>query len=155
MPVTVQRKCPDCQADWKDSLTGAESAHCPRCNRAPELTILESLKTKGILERCMACGEYRLYRQKDLDRRVGVAVVVGGAAVFLALVPFSPLAASVVLFALALVDLGLYRLLPEVIVCYRCQARHRGFAPESPAGPFDLLTADVVEHQIRQERGES
>ena len=102
-------------------------------------------------ERCIACGEYRLFRQKDFNRTVGVGVVAGSAILSLALLPFSPLLAYVVLFTLALVDLGLYRILPEVVICYRCHARHRGYAVESPVNPFDLLTAELVDKQVREE----
>lgn len=104
-----------------------------------------------MLERCIACGEYRLFRQKDFNRKVGLGVVAGSAALSLALLPFSPLLAYVVLFTLALVDLGLYRILPEVVICYRCHARHRGHAVESPVKPFDLLTAELVDKQVREE----
>ena len=90
-------------------------------------------------------------RSKRTRRRKGALVILGSAGVSLALLPFSPLAAYGVLGALALVDLGLYRMLPEMVLCYRCKARHRGCGPQRHVEPFDLLTAEVVDNQLRRE----
>lgn len=147
--MDVALDCPACRRPIRVRL--AETPTCPSCGA----TLRPFLPARpDVLERCAGCGEHRLYRQKDLDRRVGVAVIVGSAALSLALLPVSPLLAYAVLFLLALVDLGLYRMLPEVIVCYRCKAQHRGFARGTEVGPFDLLTAEVIDEQERREAGE-
>jgi hypothetical protein len=104
------------------------------------------------LDRCVCCGETRLYRQKDLNRNVGLAVVVGSALLSLALLPISPVAAYAVLFLLALVDFAVYRMLPEVIICYRCKAQHRRCGPQKQVEPFDLLTAEVIDQQVRDQQ---
>lgn len=140
--------------------------HCPQCKArldvpAGELTVTcdacrHSLTVKippvgAALDRCAVCGEQRLYRQKDLHRNRGLAVVVGTAVLSLALLPFSPVAAYAVLFLLALVDLALYRRLPEVILCYRCKTQHRHCGVQTQVEPFDLLTAEVIDNQLREQ----
>ena len=54
------------------------------------------------------------------------------------------------LFGLAAIDLALYRRLPEIAICYRCGARYRKFPTESKLEPFDLLTAEIVDQQVRE-----
>ena len=150
--VTVQLKCPGCEKTVRLRPGGSGREACPGCARKLPLTQTPALRERGVLERCAGCGEHRLFRQKDFNRKIGLAIVLGSAAVSLALLPFSPLSAYGVLFALTLVDLGMYWRLPEVVICYRCRAQHRGCAPESPVKGFDLLTAELVDHQARQER---
>jgi hypothetical protein len=89
-----------------------------------------------MVEACPACGNRLLYVQRDFNQKVGLAVVVVGAA----LAPFTPFYSS--LFVAAAVDAGLYALLPEVTVCYRCQAHLRGFKRNPRHQPFDLHLAE-------------
>jgi hypothetical protein len=95
------------------------------------------------LERCPICQGYEFYRQRDFNRRLGVALVILG--VILAW-PTRGLSLLVV----ALVDLGLYALLPRITICYRCDAIFRGLPADAPGGDFDLATADKYRH-IRAE----
>ena len=59
------------------------------------------------------------------------------------------------LFLLTLVDVALYRRLPEVIICYRCKAQHRRCGAQAQVEPFDLLTAEVIDNQIREQKEEN
>jgi len=89
-----------------------------------------------MVEVCPACGGDRLYVQRDFNQRVGLAIVVVGAV----LAPFTPYYAS--LGAAVLVDAALYALLPEITICYRCQAHFRGFARNPKHEAFDLHIAE-------------
>jgi DNA-directed RNA polymerase subunit RPC12/RpoP len=152
--VRAEVECPGCSKRFTfhpGQMTGAEPA-CGDCGRGLDLAVKGWSSEAGSLERCLACGEYRLYRQRDINRKVGLAVVLGGAGVSLALLPFSALAAYLVLFALAGIDLVFYLMLPEVVICYRCGAKYRGFPRGSKIEPFDLLTAEMVDHQVREEK---
>jgi len=62
-------------------------------------------------------------------------VIVGAA-----LAPFTPFYAS--LFVAAAIDAGLYALLPDVTVCYRCHAHMRGFVRNPAHHAFDLHLAE-------------
>jgi hypothetical protein len=49
------------------------------------------------------------------------------------------------LFAAALLDAGLYALVPEITICYRCHAHYRGFARNPRHAAFDLHLAEQYE----------
>jgi len=85
---------------------------------------------------CPACHGTQLYVQRDFNQKAGLAIVVAGAA----LAPFTPFYSS--LFVAALVDAGLYAILPEITVCYRCHAHFRGFTRNPRHAAFDLHIAE-------------
>jgi hypothetical protein len=100
------------------------------------LELPETARAGGPIERCPACGATRLYVQRDFNQKAGLAIVVVGAA----LAPFTPFYSS--LFAAAALDAALYAVLPEITVCYRCQAHLRGFARNPGHEAFDLHVAE-------------
>jgi hypothetical protein len=109
------------------SLPG--SVACRICGDAHALHV-ESVGEGGGLAGCVACVHPELYTQKDFPRAAGLGIVVAAAVL-------APFTAYVSLLAAALADALLYRLAPDVVVCYVCRAQHRGFA-RVPAHPrFD------------------
>jgi hypothetical protein len=88
------------------------------------------------VDRCPACGGEQLYVQRDFNQKAGLLIVILGAV----LAPFTPYYAS--LFAAALLDALLYAVLPEISVCYRCQAHFRGFLRNPKHQAFDLHLAE-------------
>ena len=101
------------------------------------------LRDGGAVEACPACGGRQLYVQRDFNQKAGLAVVIVGAA----LAPFTPFYSS--LMVAALIDAGLYALLPEITVCYRCHAHFRGFAKNPAHEAFDLHLAEQYETHER------
>lgn len=59
-----------------------------------------------------------------------------------------PLTALGILMGFALLDLVLFVVMPDVLVCYRCRARHRGAGADSEHGGFDHELAE----RYRQEQ---
>jgi len=53
-----------------------------------------------------------------------------------------------ILLGSAAIDLVLYLIVGDVIICYRCQARHTGLPRQKSYDPFDLAIAE----KYRQER---
>lgn len=100
------------------------------------MTIPSDLRDTRVVERCPACDSALLYVQRDFNQKVGLGVVVVGAV----LAPFTPFYSS--LIVAALVDAGLYALLPEITVCYRCHAHFRGFARNPKHEAYDLHIAE-------------
>ncbi len=88
---------------------------------------------------CALCGSRHLYRQKDVNRAVGCLIVALGAAL-------TPWTYGLSLVACTLIDLWLYRRLPEAVVCYRCDTVYRDARPLPSQGPFELLKHDVVKY---------
>lgn len=127
-------RCPGCGGEAVCGLDGR--GRCARCPAEPRLELPASLRDTRVIERCPACDGPQLYVQRDFNQRAGLAVVIVGAL----LAPFTPYYSS--LFVAAAVDALLYALLPEVTVCYRCQAHLRGFARNPGHQAFDLHVAE-------------
>jgi hypothetical protein len=126
--ATVNFLCPNCER----RLSRDGAAHpCEHCGA--ESTVAAPPADSPITK-CAACGHAELYFQKDFNRMTGIALVVAGA-VF---VPWTywPL------IGVTILDYFIWRVVKNVIVCYDCQAVHRGY-PENPAiKPFDLVIHD-------------
>jgi hypothetical protein len=130
-------------------LADGGGLHCARCawNRSP-VTVPEPLS------QCVVCGNHDLWRQKDFPRSLGVLVVAAGAVLSsIAWYLHWPWRALGVLMAFGLADMLVYRVMPDVLVCYRCQARHRparDAAAEHPA--FSHETAERYRQEDLRQR---
>jgi hypothetical protein len=91
------------------------------------------------VEICPLCGCKHLYRQRDMHRAWGCALVALGAA----LVPWTY---GLSLVALGLLDFWLHRRLRNAVVCYRCDTVYRDAVPLERQGEFDLLKHDVLKY---------
>jgi hypothetical protein len=129
--------CAACGAEASCGLDGR--GRCAACGAETALELSESLRQARVVDRCPACRGEQLYVQRDFNQKAGLAIVVLGAA----LAPFTPYYAS--LFAAAGLDALLYLLLPEITVCYRCQAHFRGFRRNPRHQAFDLHLAEQYE----------
>lgn len=111
---------------------------CGSCGRVQPLHP-ERRDPAGGLRGCLACGHPELYTAKDFPRGLGIGIVVVAAV----LAPFTWYAS---LGVAALLDLGLYWLLPPIVRCYVCDAAHRGFPP-SPRHPrYDREIAERLRY---------
>jgi len=133
-PPEIAFTCPACGEEAVASLDG--QGMCRRCGATPRLDVPVSLRESRVVESCPACASALLYVQRDFNQKVGLGVVIVGAA----LAPVTPFYSS--LFVAAAVDALLYTLLPEVTVCYRCRAHFRGFARNPRHQAFDLHLAE-------------
>ena len=139
--MEIEFRCPRCSAVGHAAWELGGPLACPHCEHG--LAAEAQAQTPTELERCPVCNGYEFYRQRDFNRRLGVALVVLG--VILAW-PTRGLSLLVV----ALVDLALYALLPRITICYRCEAIFRGLPAGAGGGDFDLSTADKY-RRIRAE----
>jgi hypothetical protein len=89
----------------------------------------------AIISRCAACDHDQLYFQKDFNRTTGIALVAIGAV-------FVPWTWGLSLLGVTILDYIVWRVVKDVIVCYRCQAVHRGYPPNPELKPFDLVIHD-------------
>jgi hypothetical protein len=89
----------------------------------------------ALIDRCAACTHDQLYFQKDFNRRTGIALVVVGAA-------FVPWTYGLSLLGVTILDYIVWRVVKDVIVCYQCQAVHRGYPIPPAIKPFDLIVHD-------------
>ena len=112
--------------------TGEGSRPCDFCGVANAVVAPAG---GAIVDRCAACEHGELYFQKDFNRRTGIALVVAGSI-------FVPWTYGLSLLAVTILDYIVWRIVKDVIVCYECQAVHRGYPPNPRILPFDLVIHD-------------
>ena len=102
---------------------------------APTFGTANEVVAPETVERCAACGHGELYFQKDFNRATGITLVVIGAIL-------APFTYFISLLLVTILDWTIWRLVKNVVVCYRCQAVHRGYDVPASVKPFDLATHD-------------
>jgi hypothetical protein len=130
---------------------------CPRCggeNRTPPVAVGDTiacgggdwrrevadvdLSADGSPRHCQVCGNHDLWRQKDFPQRLGLLCVAAGAVLSsVAWFYHRPLIALGLLMGFALADMALFLVMPDVLVCYRCRAKHHAAGPASGHAAFD------------------
>ena len=126
---SVHFLCTSCDARLARE-TGESPQPCEQCGAANGVAAPD-----GLIERCAACGHDQLYFQKDFNRKTGIALVVLGSI-------FVPWTYGLSLLGVTILDYVVWRLVKNVIVCYQCQAVHRGYPPNPAIKPFDLVVHD-------------
>ncbi len=128
--ASVHFLCAQC-----DARLAREAGEPPRpCEHCGRESAVIAPPADALIERCVACGHGELYFQKDFNRATGIALVVLGAV----LVPWS----YIPLIGITILDYVIWRVVKNVIVCYDCQAVHRGYRQNAAIRPFDLATHD-------------
>ncbi len=129
--------CRGCEATIATGEVGLPAEiPCPRCG--DRLGFAAPVAGEGQVERCLACGGPHLFLQKEFPRRIGLAIAIAGAALFLVLMGLERIYLGFgALLGVALIDAILYRLAPVMTVCYHCQTEFRR-APVNPRhGAYD------------------
>lgn len=138
--MNVTFACPGCQHGVRQHFDAASKAlACPHCGQEIKLATgsIEGERVK----RCLVCPSTDLFVRKDFPQRVGVLIVAVGIigssiAWYYANLPWT----FGVLFATALLDLALFAVVGNALMCYRCGAQYRGTAEVESHGQFNLET---------------
>ena len=139
--MTVQFHCPKCERLEKVPIPlSVGSWSCPGCREEVPTFDPWILSKERSFGRCFLCGGERFYTQRDFNQRIGCLVAGLGAAL-------SPFTYGLSLLVCLGIDLGLYFLLKEATVCYRCGAVYRGIPIDSRHQAFDLHVAAMVEEE--------
>lgn len=139
--MRIRTQCRSCGLPFRAVLEpGKTSLPCPGCGEARSVAADGwRAGSPGRVDRCPLCGCDHLYRQKDVHRGWGCALIVVGAAL-------APWTWGLSLVVLAALDLWLFRRLGDAVVCYRCDTVHRDAAPTARQGEFNLLKHDVIKY---------
>ena len=129
--ASVHYLCTQCERRLSREA-GEPAASCEFCNAPSPVTAPAS---GAVITRCAACDHDQLYFQKDFNRKTGIALVVVGSI-------FVPWTYGLSLLAVTVLDYAVWRMVKDVIVCYRCQAVHRGYPVPSSIEPFSLVVHD-------------
>lgn len=120
-------RCDDCGLDLGSSAGASESGH---------------------LCQCLICGSHDLFVRKDFPQRLGVTIVVlGFAASCVTWYFYWTYLTFGILFATALIDLVLYKLMGDALICYRCGAQYRQVDGIEQHGAFNLETHERYRQQ--------
>ncbi|QDU39875.1 hypothetical protein Mal4_42280 [Maioricimonas rarisocia] len=146
--MRLSYRCPKCeQSQHRVAVEPGTVLQCTACDwsRAIPAGDLEGDRPRC----CLICGNQDLWRQKDFPQRLGIAAVVAGAALSsIAWYFHQPLLALGILLAFGALDMLLFGIMPDILVCYRCQARHHDSTGDSGHAGFDHELAE----KYRQER---
>jgi len=85
-------------------------------------------------------------------------VALGALGSTIAIAWYRPEMALAILLIFAFIDLLLYTLMPDVLVCYRCQAHYRDQDPQTDFPRFRLETAERYRQEaarVAEARGAS
>lgn len=145
--MRFQFTCPACH-QFADNDVGPKSAKV-ECQCGWNRAVDSSDWIDDAPAHCLACGNEDLWRQKDFPQGIGLAaiaiqIVVSTTFWYLR----QPLWTYVTLMFFAVLDMLLFIVMSDVLVCYRCQARHRTSAGRDQHGSFDHERAE----RYRQER---
>ena len=138
--MNVTFSCPHCREPNRANV-GRETMQltCAHCDR--ESPVPHNAWSDTKLLRCLVCHCDDLFARKDFPQRLGIALVVIGFVGFLVSHYFDQTTLAFgFLFVTAGIDLLLYMLMGEAVVCYRCNAHYRGLEQSTPHGGFDLET---------------
>jgi len=142
--VKVTFACPTCDQPAVTPIDQASDWQCTECDHRLHLNAAES----G-LPTCLVCGNHELYKQKDFPQWLGMGILL--VAILLSIIAYywyEKWWTWSFLIGSAIIDVVMFLLVGDVIVCYRCQAHYRGFTATAAHQPFEI----AIGERYRQER---
>ena len=144
--MNVTFSCPRCEQGVRLGVAPEATAlDCPHCQQS--IALPPGALEGGQLHRCLVCPSTDLFVRKDFPQRLGVGIVTVGIVASCVTWAMSEVEATfAILFATALIDVVLYLIVPDALMCYRCGAMYRQ-ANESGHEPFNLETHERYRQQ--------
>lgn len=116
--MEIQITCPNCGSSIE--VLPDQNSHkvdCGVCQHVMDVKFNQNHEA-SILKDCPVCQRQDFYKQKDFNRKIGVALFIIAAILSIWTYGLS-------LVALYLVDLFLFRKLAMVAICYKCRTNFR------------------------------
>lgn len=138
--MNVQYACPQCEQASRAEVSAATGEiHCAHCGG--QILVPPGANDAEKLHRCLICPSTDLFVRKDFPQRLGVAIVTAGILGSCVAWAYHQLILTfVILFVTALVDVVLYVVVPNALMCYRCGAQYRGAPGQESHSSFNLET---------------
>jgi DNA-directed RNA polymerase subunit RPC12/RpoP len=150
--MNVSFCCPHCDQGVRLHFSATDTGlNCPQCGHA--IAIPEGAIQGERVCRCLVCPSADLFLRKDFPQRLGVGIVtigIVGSCISWAMSEITLTFA--ILFATALIDVVLYLIVPDALMCYRCGAMYRQ-SEESGHEPFNLETHERYRQQAARMAG--
>lgn len=152
MATHIIFQCPACQKRRQVAPIPVNSAvQCDACQWQRDEGGNDFID--GNLCCCRICGCEDLWRQKDFPPALGLALVATAAICScIAWATYHPAIAIGILMVAGLMDMVLYTMMSDMLVCYRCGARHRKTSISDEHPRFDLETAERYRQQDLRQR---
>ncbi len=152
--MNVTFSCPGCHEGVRADVSASDAIiACPRCRQA--IVVPPGALDGGRLSRCLVCPSTDLFVRKDFPQRVGVGIVILGIVASCVTWGYSlPIATFAILSATALVDVVLYLIVPDALMCYRCGAQYRLAEGMGRHGAFNLETHERYRQQAARLAGQ-
>jgi DNA-directed RNA polymerase subunit RPC12/RpoP len=135
-------QCPTCDAaNYVDVSDEQRNVRCSECDWHRDFAEADIEGDRP--QRCLSCGSSDLWKQKDFPQGLGLMLVLIGATLStIAWGYFEPLISLGILLVFAAFDLLLFVFMRDVLVCYRCRARHRKADLDEDHPRFNLEVAE-------------
>lgn len=144
--MSVQITCAGCGSSVEiHPDQSAQKVQCEVCQHVTDVKFTSEHEA-GILKECPVCTRQDFYKQKDFNRKIGVALFVIAAILSIWTYGLS-------LVALYLVDLFLFRKLALVAVCYKCRTNFRNVVNMSEIRDFDHEMNDRIVYSDHDFKG--
>ena len=144
--MLVQITCKECGSSIEvEPHKESTKADCGVCQHVTEVKFTPA-QEQGILTECPVCTRMDFYKQKDFNRKIGVALFVIAAIASIWTYGLS-------LVALYLVDLFLFRKLSQVVICYKCTTNFRNVANIEEIRDYDHEMNDRIVYSDHDFKG--
>ena len=140
MPVapSLEMLCPSCGGRLTvDTLR----PRCESCRAEVTLSPGGGFEGGGPLTRCAACNSEAFYIAKDFNKNLGPVIVGLGCLGFY----WGALAGIASLALVTVIDRIVYRLRPEVTVCYACKSIYRAVVRNDAHHGYELTYDETFE----------
>jgi uncharacterized CHY-type Zn-finger protein len=130
-------RCPFCQQEQKAELQFPLEAlpHCSSCKKTLFPHPTHNFQKEAFLDQCPVCGSAHVFKRKDFNQKLGIALIVVG--VVLAYFTY-----GLSLLVVTLIDFFLFKRIKEVGICYQCEAEFRNHPMITNLPTFDLELHD-------------
>lgn len=135
--MTVQITCSECGSGIHIYPSQqAQKAICDICSHETHVHFCQDHE-KGELHECPVCARKDFYRQKDFNRKIGVAIFI--IAAILSIWTYG--VSFIVAYA---IDFLLFKKLGEVAICYKCQTIFRNVKNLADIHPYNHEMSDRI-----------
>ena len=143
--MNVAFDCPSCGCPTR--LLPLDQACDWRCSECDHRLTIGPVAPE--LPACAICGNTELFKKKAFPHALGMTILVAAcvASVFTYAL-YDKWTTWAILIGSALIDVVLYHVVGDAVVCYRCQAQYFGFQPSARHWPYEL----IIGERYRQER---
>jgi hypothetical protein len=142
--MNVCFSCPTCERPTRVSVDAPTDWQCSGCEHRQHLDA-----APASLPCCVVCGNHELFKKKDFPHWLGMTILivacVGSVYTYLW---YEKWLTWAILIGSAIIDGGLYLMVGDAVVCYRCDAHYRKLAATDEHKPFEI----TVGERYRQEK---